>query len=265
VTVSGAGFVDRRTSITFPGSAAMLPLIPTTFNMTAFDQMVRQFGEPLGVTKRWMQAPALVVETSLVDPQSVNAAGVPQYPPVASAEQLSEAAIAELVTQLTRALPLMTGGAFPAFSSIGRSTVAAGTAMEMDRPGTITVVKYRGLDQLCRGYTFFLFDNLMLEAQQGRLFMQTCTDSRTSAASSASVVAHELGHALGYGHVAAAPSVMTATVTSDVTEFDRQATAIVFNRPPGNQAPDVDPEGFTVNQPASLRGGGRTATVGPVP
>lgn len=265
VSVSGANVVERQTSIAFPGGTALLSLIPTTFNVRAFDQMVRQFGEPLGVTKRWTQAPALVIDTSLVDPQSVDAGGVPQYPPVASADQLSEASINELVTHFTRALPLMTGGHIQAFSSVSRSTAAAGTVLDMDATGTIIVQQFRGLDTQCSGYTFFLYDTMTLEASQARVFMKTCTDARTAAASLASIIAHELGHALGYGHVSAAPSVMTATVTSDVTEFDRQAAAIVFQRPPGNQWPDVDPDAFSVNQPAAMRGAGRTAIVGPVP
>ncbi|MBI4888069.1 MAG: hypothetical protein HY824_13320 [Acidobacteria bacterium] len=264
-TAAGPGVVSRQTSLTFPGQGAALSLIPNTFNMAAFDQMVRHFGDPDGATKRWMQAPALVIETALVDPQSIDAAGIPQYPPVASADQLSEASINELVTHLTRALPLMTAGNFPTFSSIGRSTTAAGTPIEMDRPGTITVVRYRGLDTLCRGYTFFLYDTVSLEASNARLFMQTCTDAPTSAAPMSAVVAHELGHALGYGHVSLLPSVMAATVTSDVTEFDRQAAAIVFQRPPGNRAPDADPDTFTVNQPARASLPRIPATVGPVP
>ena len=135
VTAAGAGVVPRQTTVTFPGTAPVISLIPSTFNMTGFDQMARQFGEPLGVTKRWTQAPALVIETALVEAQSVSG-GVPQYPAVASAEQLSESSVNELVAQLSRALPLMTGGAFAGFASIERTTTAAGGSIEMDRPGT---------------------------------------------------------------------------------------------------------------------------------
>ena len=81
VTASGAGVVSRATTLTFPGSAPVISLIPSTFNMTAFDQMARHFGEPDGVTKRWVMPPALVIETSLVDAQSI-VGGIPQYPPL---------------------------------------------------------------------------------------------------------------------------------------------------------------------------------------
>jgi hypothetical protein len=52
---------------------------------------------------------------------------------------------------------------------------------------------------------------------------------------------HELGHALGYKHVTARPSIMNPSLGVDVTEFDRHGAAIAFQRPPGNRAPDTDP------------------------
>jgi hypothetical protein len=50
VTVSGATVVERQTSVTFPGGTALLSLIPTSFDLRAFDEMVRHFGEA-GVLK----------------------------------------------------------------------------------------------------------------------------------------------------------------------------------------------------------------------
>ncbi len=112
VAASGAGVVSRQTTLTFPGTAPVISLIPGTFNMTAFDQMARQFGEA-GVLKRWTQAPALIIETSLLDlGPSFDAAGLPTAAPVASAQQMSEAEIALVTARLNRALPLLTGGEF---------------------------------------------------------------------------------------------------------------------------------------------------------
>lgn len=231
VTASGAGVVARQTTLTFPGSAPVISLIPSTFNMTAFDQMMRQFGPPLGVVKRWTQAPGLVIETSLVDAASV-VGGVPTLNgPIASSEQLSEASINELIAALTRALPLLTAGHLPAFTTIDRFTTPAGSVIEMDRPGVITVARYPGRDQLCQGYTIFLYNDVTFEATSGRLYIQTCSQL-AGAAPLATVIAHELGHALGYAHVTATPSVMAPTIFDDVTLFDRQAAAIVFQRFP---------------------------------
>jgi hypothetical protein len=52
---------------------------------------------------------------------------------------------------------------------------------------------------------------------------------------------HELGHALGYLHVKARPSIMNPSLGFEPTEFDRSAAVIAFQRPPGNRSPDVDP------------------------
>jgi hypothetical protein len=261
VTATAPGFVARQTTLSFPGEPPVISLIPASFNMTAFDQLVRQFGVHTNVTKRWTQAPALVIETSLVDPQSVPG-GVPEYNAIASADQLSEASINELIAHLNSALPLMSAGNFPAFSSIEISTTPAGAPIPVDRLGTITALRYNGLSPRCQGFTFFGYDSEAFTAMSAALFMQTCTDSPTAAVPMSAIVAHELGHALGFGHSSAAPSLMTPTVNSGMTDFDRQAVAIAFQRAAGNQAPDVDPD-VPVNQPMR-RGFGRTRVAGPI-
>jgi len=243
LTASGAGVVERQTSLVFPGLPVTLPLIPTGFHAQAFDQFARSYGQP-DVLERWLEAPALVVEMSLLDrAASLDAAGLPLDTLIASAEQQSEAAVNDLVAQLTRALPLLTGGQFTAFSVVSMQTTAAGAAVESLNRGAITVARYpRGGGQ-CRGFGQ-VAPNAEHVVVAGRIGLEVCTDALAGP-----VAAHELGHALGYGHVSAMSSVMTAIVTVDVTEFDRQAAAIAYQRAPGNRAPDVDPETFTVNQP----------------
>jgi len=256
VIASGAGVVERQTTLVFPGGHAVLPLIPASFNMLAYDEMVRQFGGGAAL-KRWLQPPALIVEMSLLDREaSIDPSGVPGETAVASAQQQSETAVAEVVDHLTRALPLLTGGAFTAFSAVSRQTTDAGSPVGLDQTGAITVVRYPPAGGQCRGYGLVAYFE-DFEVASGRVYLETCSD--------ASLAAHELGHALGYGHVAAAASVMKATVSSFVTDFDRQATAIAYQRPPGNRAPDSDPDAFTVNQPLRAPARGFTTTVGPVP
>jgi len=67
---------------------------------------------------------------------------------------------------------------------------------------------------------------------------------------------HELGHALGYQHVTARPSIMNASIGPEPTDFDRAGATIAFQRLPGNRAPDADPVGVTRLSSVS-EGGGR--------
>lgn len=243
ITVSGASVVERQTSLVFPGQPVTLPLIPTGFNTQVFDQFARSYSQP-DVLERWVEAPALVVETSLLDrAASLDAAGLPLDTLIASAEQQSEAAVNELVAQLTRALPLLTGGQLTAFSAVSAQTTAAGAAVESLNRGAITVARYARGAGPCRGFGQ-VAPNSEYVVVAARVGLEVCTDVLA-----APVAAHELGPALGYGHVTGTASVMTATVTVDVTEFDRQAAAIAYQRAPGNRAPDIDPETFTVNPP----------------
>jgi hypothetical protein len=62
-----------------------------------------------------------------------------------------------------------------------------------------------------------------------------------------SLRAHELGHALGYSHVTVRTSVMNSNARTEPNEFDREATQIVYQRPPGNRSPDTDPDPFSIN------------------
>jgi hypothetical protein len=71
------------------------------------------------------------------------------------------------------------------------------------------------------------------------------------------VVPHELGHALGYApnHVAKQPSLMGSPPSFPLTQFDHDAIALINQRPPGNRAPDMDPDDFSLNLTAELIGG----------
>ena len=56
------------------------------------------------------------------------------------------------------------------------------------------------------------------------------------------VLAHEIGHGMGMGHMnGSTSSIMQPTIsTSDLTTFDRRTGDIVYSRSPGNSSPDID-------------------------
>ncbi|HET6616312.1 MAG TPA: hypothetical protein VFH69_00715, partial [Gemmatimonadota bacterium] len=57
------------------------------------------------------------------------------------------------------------------------------------------------------------------------------------------ILGHELGHAMGMGHMnGSTPSFMAASIGSntDLKPFDVQAAALLYGRAPGNRAPDTD-------------------------
>lgn len=57
------------------------------------------------------------------------------------------------------------------------------------------------------------------------------------------ILGHELGHAMGMGHMTSGtPSFMEPSIGSktDLSAFDQQAVRFLYNRAPGNTAPDTD-------------------------
>ena len=103
--IRGGGVVERETRISGPGAApARVSLIPSTFDLQAFDEMFRTSNSQL---QRWTSRPALVVLASVMDYRGVG----DTYE--ATAEQLSEEELTLMVLQLTEGLGLLTGGTVP--------------------------------------------------------------------------------------------------------------------------------------------------------
>ncbi len=185
----------------------------------AFNEMV--FGSQ-GRSPRWAQAPELVLLMSVMQYQ---AGEVNRY--TATPERLTDAEAAQLADDLTAALGVLTGGVFGAFAGVRHEVVEAGTAIGVLRPGTIVVGRFRGVRDAARtvglGGRTVNTDSVITS---GAMLLDADYD-RTSSRRRL-LRAHELGHALGYNHVVARPSIMNARIGADLTEFDRKAAIAAF-------------------------------------
>lgn len=244
VVVTGAAVVERKTTVTGPGSEpARVSLIPSTFDVEAFEQMFR----PSGVLQRWTTRPALVVLGSVMTYQVTTRDEFS-----ATSAQLSDEDVATLVGHLTEGLALLTGGTYTSFASVEVERPGANSRISVQRPGTIVVGRYNRVRALSNtiGYgKWALTDDGAVGG--GAMFLDSEFDREDERRRLLRI--HELGHALGLMHVTNRPSIMNPSIGVEVTAFDRAAASVAFQRPIGNRAPDADPSGVP-SQRSSLGG-----------
>jgi hypothetical protein len=94
--------------------------------------------------------------------------------------------------------------------------------------------------------------NVVGEVQMGAMMLDNGFEQSDSPYRR-SLRAHELGHTLGYDHVASDHSVMNLSGRIEPTTFAVDATTIAFRRMPLNRSPDIDPDPVTVNHRTSMR------------
>ena len=246
VHVTAAQFVTRQTTVAIPGMPgrdARLDLIPSSFDLVAFDQMFR------GVTTggrlaKWTAAPALVVQrTGLLWANSPN----DRY--LAEDEQWTDSDIDGVIADLTFGLETISAGVFPAFSAIRIEQAVAGTTVTVPQAGAIVVARYRAL-RGPSGDRIGGFGKTSIDAagviQSGMVMLDR--DAELQSASRRRLRVHELGHVLGTSHVTSRLSFMNPDGTGGLpNEADKEAFRVAARRPPGNRSPDLDPLDFTLN------------------
>ena len=230
--------VERRTSLRLPGPEATVSLLSTTFDLAAFNQMFR-----MPSLQRWTTAPPVLLEMRAATFVDRGADDVTLNDIV-----MSDAEATSILSDLTRALPQLSGGKFPAFASVGRQTSAAGSTFHLLNSGVITVIRATGMERV----SGVIGLAQILRFPDGRISGGMIILDRDWNPSNSpfvfSVRAHELGHNLGMSHVTLRSSVMHPTADiHDILPFDRDAARVAYQRPPGNRAPDVDPEGSPSN------------------
>lgn len=232
-TIRGAAVVERQTKVFGPtGERERLSLIPSSFDMDAFDEMFRSSG---GRLTRWTTRPSLVVLASVMAYR--NGAGT-EYE--AKAEQLTDEEVAAMIAHLTEGLALLTGNTYTSFESIAVERPPAGARVNVRREGAVVVGRYDGIVSFVNTIGYGQWSERPNGAVTGgTMYLDRDFDRGDTRRRLLRI--HELGHALGYLHVESRTSIMNPSIGPEPTEFDRQAAIIAFQRPPGNRAPDTDP------------------------
>jgi hypothetical protein len=230
VTFSGSRIFERRLRLELPLQEVTISLIPSDFDMAAFDQMFRSPG-----LRRWTTAPPLVVEQRAVQFTTVDmndAVGVADVMAAAEAESL--------VGDLTWALGALTGSTFRSFQRVSPQTSPEASNITLLNPGVITVVRVVGLHVATGKWGWSRWLYTVDGEVFGGLMMLDRDFDRTPNLARRALRAHELGHALGYDHVTGRQSVMNHDGRLEPTAFDLAACRIAFQRQPGSRSPDID-------------------------
>ena len=135
----------------------------------------------------------------------------------------------ELASDLGAALEPMTAGVFDAFASVTFESASPRHTVSVARDRQIVVARFRGLrqslDAVGYGGRTLRRDGSIAS---GTVMLDSEYDLTVGLRRLLRM--HELGHALGYNHIASRRSIMNPTLGSDVTEFDRRAALVAFRR-----------------------------------
>ena len=175
--------------------------------------------------QRWKRAPRLKILASVM---RYRPGGTVEY--VATPQQLSEADLAELASDLTDALRALTADTFEHFESINKVAAPPGTVVTVSEPGFIIVGRFDGVREAAN--TLGLGGRKARKdgtITAGAIILDSEFD-RTSDKRRL-LRTHELGHALGYNHVRSRASIMNPHIGSEMNDFDREAALIAFRGP----------------------------------
>ena len=202
LTVSAPGYVTRETR----ASAPSVDIIPEVgFDLEFYRQLARgaMEGQMHGLKVLW-QSPNIYLQTDGLSPSNV-----------AALEQAARAVV-----------PAMTGGRFQV------QVWETGQGRRQPLPGWIAVAIVNNDSEACgRGLAG---GSVMLNISAHCQFQGYAVYP--------GVLAHEIGHVLGFEHVDRPGSMMRSGYESaQPTDLERRHASIAYHRPRGNNDIDVDP------------------------
>jgi hypothetical protein len=233
VHFSGDSIISRQTFLRIPGSDVVVSVIPTDFDLVAFDEMARQ-----PAIKRWTSKPSLVIERRILTFDDLAASTW-----TATGTLRDDASVTELESDLRSALRDLTGDTLTTFTSVNYTSAPADLEVEVSISNQITVFWVEGLaaGSGFDGFSRWEYRDWVITG--GVILLDADADRR---ANRRWLRYHELGHTLGFTHVTTRPSLM-APSAQPITAFDRTAGRLVYLREPGNRSPDIDPADASLN------------------
>ena len=236
--VDGPSVVERSTRMAANGSRARVSMIPSSFDLRAFDEMFRTSNAQL---QRWTSRPALVILAAVMDYRTTS-----DQTYSATGEQLSDVELEQLRAHLTEGLAFLTGNTYTSFASVEIERPAGGARVNTLRAGQIVVGRYNGVTNISKTIGYGMWSEQPDGSiAGGAMYLDRNFDKDDDRRRLLRI--HELGHALGYQHVESRISIMNPSIGPEPTEFDRGGAIIAFARPVGNKSPDIDPSSAVVS------------------
>jgi hypothetical protein len=223
LTLSGSG-VHRRVTYARTGDNKWR-IVPSSFDMAAFNDVARdEYGSG---TVRWTTRPTVYVDTR---PEGFTSAELSIW-------------ISQVKIQAAEFISKWTGATIAPAAVIATSSPPSDLA-----PGTI-VIHFSENDSRYGGNSSFIGYARMSFTSGGTIsssavWLRYLRYSGTTGASKRKgILGHELGHALGYGHMnGETVSFMQPSLGTkiDLSSFDGLAASLLYSRSPHNTTPDSD-------------------------
>jgi hypothetical protein len=234
ITLSGSGMVTRNTFASTNNSLTNpLTMIPASFDMPAYDDIVREVDS--GTTVRWMSSFRVYVDTR---PEVGTGLVIPAA--WISAAQSAAESFPDQWTDGQFNPPVTVGTTPPADGTVGWIVMRFDPSINPSGcGGTVGQAQFSWTSsgELRWGVIRLAFS---------RLWTPSCSSNASSAVLQA-VAGHELGHTMGLGHstLAGRTSLMQPVVgVTSLTALDHADATVQYHRAPGHSSPDRESSAY---------------------